>query len=217
MILLPITQADLEDRHPGLASELWTSYPAEVSGTAAVFAYVSGNDWTLTDASKTFTSGYVDRYGVARGLWGFKVKSYDSATQLTITLNEYPDESTLDDTAIDTTYATGVYSIGGYSRQIIIAAEDIVRGYTNAGLYPEAFDWTERARGQFEAMFVYKTLDIIMRDFALATSDIWEARRKFYDALYREEFDRVRVLYDKDAEPDTDENWTEPNWLRTTR
>ncbi|MCP3925049.1 MAG: hypothetical protein GY714_20925 [Desulfobacterales bacterium] len=212
MLFFPIAQQDLEDRHPDLEDDLWASYTAVDKGDSdnVTLTFVSGNEWTLEDTDAAFDAGAAGLYGVLSGFWGFKIKTRDSATVLTVIKTGYPVSIVQADV---TASLLGKYSIGGYARQIISAGEEIVKDFTNMKLYPEAFDWSERNRFQLESLFVYKTLSIIFQDMIASPEDRWDRMFQYYDMKYKNELNTIRISYQAENAEDDNDNFIIPEVL----
>lgn len=193
MLVMPISQQDLEDRHPDLESELWSTHSAAVDGRSCVLAYVSGTTWTLTDSTASFAlTGLPDKFGVLRGFWGFKVVTRDSGTQLTITPTEYPVSIT--DDLLDHDIITS-YSIGGYAPQMIAAAETIIADLTNMNVFAEGMDTTLVNLFQLQGLFIAKTLSTIFFDLSMSKEDIWWERYLKYETDYSTLKQTIRYEY----------------------
>lgn len=201
MLLFPIAQEDLEHRHPNLSNELWSSYTSEIEGNSnnLTLTLVSGSSWTLIDTDANFAaSGLVGLYGILVGFWGFRVTSRVSATELTITVEDYA-VGTIAQTDI-TASLLGNYSIGGYARQLILAGEEIVKDFTKTKRYPEAFDWTERNKKQLKALFAYKTIELITLDLRITQEDSFDLLYQAYKAKYVNELNSLPISYQAENE-----------------
>lgn len=206
MLFIPLSQQDIEHRHPGLENELWSSYTDSTQGTSdnLTLTFVSGTEWTLADTDASF-SAEDGLYGVLTGFWGFKVATVDSSTQLTINVLPYPVGS-IASTDV-TTSLLGSYSIGGFARQIITAAEEICKDFTRKYLMPEAFDWTERNRYQLEPLFCYKTIELITTDLSSQRDDLWQNLSQMYLAKYQAELNDLLISYQPENESTDSDYW----------
>lgn len=207
MLFFPIAQQDLQERHPGLANELWSTYTAATAGDSdnLTLTLSSGTTWTLVDTDASFADSVAGLYGVIVGFWGFKVTTKDSTTQLTIEVLPYPVGSIVQ-ADLDTD-VMGNYSIGGYARQMIVAGEEIVKDLTRKRFFPEAFDWTERNRHQLEPVFCYKTLELITFDLVTRRDDPWSVMSDKYRAAYLNELNDLLVSYQPENEDTDNDNF----------